>query len=78
MCARQHNLAGNRKVSGFNVVSLQLSKKLCSHCSSLPSCLNNDLVSTGEAPWPAVTSLGTIHGINWRNKRQLSHVSHSR
>ena len=52
---------GNRKVSGSihgNTTSVvSLSKKLHSHCSSLPSCLNGDLVAwcqLGEAAHPAV------------------------
>ena len=43
--------------SHFGVASL--SKKLCLHCSSLPSCINGDLVLTREAAHPAVTSTGT-------------------
>ena len=33
--------------------------KLYSHCSSLPSCINGNLVLAREAAHPAVTSMGT-------------------
>ena len=56
----------NQKVVGLvpgcghlSVVGVSLSKKLYSHCSSLPSFINGDLALTREAVHPAVTSMGT-------------------
>jgi len=43
----------------FGVAVVSLSKKLYSHCSSPPSCMNGDLVLTREAVHPAVISMGT-------------------
>jgi len=44
----------------FGVVGVSLSKKLYSHCSSSPSCINGPGTGvTREAPHPAVTSMGT-------------------
>ena len=42
----------------LSIAAVSLSKKLYSHCSSLPSCMNGDLVLTMEAAHPAVTSMG--------------------
>ena len=47
----------------FGVVVVSLSKKLYSHCSSLPSCINGDLgglVSTGKIAHPAININGYL------------------
>ena len=41
----------------FGVAVVSLSKKLYSHFSSLPSCINGGLVLTREAAHPALTSM---------------------
>ena len=51
--------AGLHQIGVVVVVVVSLSKKLNSHCSSLPSYLIGGLVSTGEVAHQAVTAVGT-------------------